>query len=59
MENFTNCYEDLPVTVSFMTRNFSAFLTTDLIIRPTSRVIKCSQIDRYYDMPTSKQVIKY
>jgi hypothetical protein len=41
-----------------MARNFSAFLTTDIIIRPTSCVIKCAQIDRYYDMPTRKKVIK-
>jgi hypothetical protein len=58
MENFTNCCEDLPVTMCFMTRNISALLTTVLIIPPTSRVIKCSLVDRCYDMPTGKQVIK-
>ncbi len=48
LSNYTNCYEDLPVIVqylsafrTFLTFFVSAFLTTDLILQPTSRVINC------------------
>lgn len=59
LTNFTNCYEDLPVIVSYLSTNFSAFLTTDLIIRHTSRIINCNQIiSRYFDLPDSKILLK-
>ncbi len=36
LSNFSNCYEDLPVIVTYFATNVSAFLTSDLILRTTS-----------------------
>jgi hypothetical protein len=46
--NFTNCYVDIPVVFEYLSRNQTAFLTTDLILRPTSRRIDCKDIKSRY-----------
>lgn len=48
LDNATNCYEDLPVLFNYLNHNLSAFLTTDLILRSTSRMIDCKNIKRRY-----------
>jgi len=59
LTNFTNCFDDLPVIVQYLSTNVSAFLTTDLIIRPTSRIVNCNQINyRYFDFPESRVLLK-
>jgi hypothetical protein len=44
LTNFSNCYEDLPVIVTYFSTNVSAFLTTDLILRTTSRIVNRNMI---------------
>jgi hypothetical protein len=46
--NFSNCYEDLPVVFDYLSRNLTPFLTTVLILRPTSRRIDCNDIKSRY-----------
>lgn len=59
LSNYTNCYEDLPVIVQYLSHNVSAFLTTDLILRPTSRVINCDLItSRYFDFPNTGLLLR-
>jgi hypothetical protein len=50
LTNFSNCFEDLPVIVTYILTNVSAFLTTDLILRTTSRIVNCNMIKyRFFD----------
>jgi hypothetical protein len=59
LTNFSNCYEDLPVIVTYISTNVSAFLTTDLILRTTSRIVNCNMIKyRFFDFPDSKILLK-
>jgi hypothetical protein len=56
--NFSNCYEDLPVVFDYFNRNVTAFLTTDLILRPTSRRIDCKDIkSRYFFLPATNLLL--
>ncbi len=48
--NFTDCYEDIPVVFEYFGRSLTAFLTTDLILRPTSRRIDCKDIKSRYSI---------
>ena len=53
-DNYTNCFEDLPVLFEYLNKNLTAFLTTDMILRPTSRRMDCKEIkSRYFFFPNS------
>ena len=59
LDNVTNCYEDLPIIFNYLNQNFSAFLTTDLILRPTSRIIDCKNIrNRYFYFPQTNLLLR-
>jgi hypothetical protein len=57
--NFSNRNEDLPVIATYFSTNVSAFLTTDLILRTTSRIGNCNRFKyRFFDFPDSKVFLK-
>jgi hypothetical protein len=56
--NFSNFYKNLPVVLDYLSRNLTAFLTTDLILRPTSRRIDCNdKKSRYFFLHSSNLLI--
>jgi hypothetical protein len=56
--NFSSCYEDLPVVFDYFNHKLTALLTTDLILRPTSRRIDYKDIkSRYFFLPTTNLLL--
>lgn len=41
-KTLNNCYEDLPISFKYQNKEINGFLTTDKIIRTTSRLTTCS-----------------